>query len=68
MLHCDAQLERTHRVPMVLDFIVRVGGCPASWLSGRALAAQAIGVLGLTPGNGQPFHFPLISPHKIYIY
>ena len=33
-----------------------------SWLSGRALAAQARGVLGLTPGDCQPFHFP---PHNI---
>ena len=28
-----------------------------SWLSGRALAAQAIGVLGSTPGSCQPFAF-----------
>ena len=26
-----------------------------SWLSGRALAAQAKGVLGLTPGGCRPF-------------
>ena len=35
-----------------------------SWLSGRAPAAQARGVLGPTPGN-QPFHFPLCLPHNI---
>ena len=29
------------------------------WLSGRALAVQARGVLGSTPGDCQPFHFPL---------
>ena len=34
------------------------------WLSGRALAAQARGVLGSTPGS-RPFHFPLYSPHNI---
>ena len=33
-----------------------------SWLSGRALAAQARGVLGSTPGDCRPFHFPLFSP------
>ena len=36
-----------------------------SLLSGRTLAAQARGVLGLTPGGCQPFHFPLFSPHNI---
>ena len=45
------------------------GGCPAvvrqSWLSGRVLAAQARGVLGLTPGDCWLFHFPLFSPHNI---
>ena len=30
-----------------------------SWLSGRALVAQARGALGSTPGDCQPFHFPL---------
>ena len=34
------------------------------WLSGRALAAQAKGVLGSTPGDCRLFHFPLFSPHK----
>ena len=37
-----------------------------SLLSGWALATQARGVLGLTPGGCQPFHFPLFSPHNIY--
>ena len=32
-----------------------------SWLSGRALVAQARGVLGLTPGDCQPFHSLLFS-------
>ena len=36
-----------------------------SRLSGRALVAQDIGVLGLTPNNCWPFHFPLLSPHNI---
>ena len=35
------------------------------WLSGRALAAQARGVLGSTPGDCRLFHFPLFSPHNI---
>ena len=39
-----------------------------SLLSGRALAAQARGVLGLTPGGCQPFHFPLFSPHNINLF
>ena len=33
---------------------------PIDWL-----AAQAIGVLGSTPGDCWPFHFPLFSPHNI---
>ena len=33
------------------------------WLSGRALAAQVTGVLGLTPGGCRPF--PLFLPHNI---
>ena len=37
------------------------------YFSGRALAAQARGVLGLTPGDCQPFHFPPFLPHNIYI-
>ena len=37
-----------------------------SLLSGWALATQARGVLGSTPGGCQPFHFPLFSPHNIY--
>ena len=36
-----------------------------SWLSGRALAAQARGLLGLIPGNCWLFHFPLFLPHNI---
>ena len=36
-----------------------------SQLSGRALAAQARGVLGSTTGGCQPFHFPLFSPHNM---
>ena len=40
-----------------------------SWLSSRALAAQARGVLGSTPGGCQPlFHFPLFAPHNIQIH
>ena len=31
-----------------------------SWLSGRALVAQARGVVGLTPGSCWPFHFSSI--------
>ena len=38
-----------------------------SWLSGRALVAQARGLLGSTPGDCRPFHFPLFSPHNIFI-
>ena len=36
-----------------------------SWLSGRVLVAQARGVLGSTPGDCRPFHFPLFSPHNV---
>ena len=36
-----------------------------SWLNGRALAAQARGVLGSTPGDCWPFYFPLFWPHNI---
>ena len=36
-----------------------------SWLSGRAMAGQARGVLGSTPGGCRPFHFPLFLPHNI---
>ena len=36
-----------------------------SWLSGRALLAQARGVLGLTLSDRWLFHFPLFSPHNI---
>ena len=32
------------------------------WLSGRALVVQARGVLGSTPCNCCPFHFPLFLP------
>ena len=35
------------------------------WLSGRALAAQARGVLGSTLSDCWPFHSPLFSPHNI---
>ena len=38
------------------------------WLSGRALAAQARGVLGSLPGDCCPFHFPLFSPHDILYF
>ena len=50
---------------------VHIEDCEGWWLSGccgsvgRALAAQARGVLGLTPGDCWPFHFPLFSPHNI---
>jgi len=36
-----------------------------SWLGGRALPVQARDVLDFTPGDCQPFHFPLFSPHNI---
>ena len=35
------------------------------WLSGRALAAQARGVLGSTPGDCRPFHFFSILPYLV---
>ena len=38
------------------------------WLSARALAAQARGVLGSTPSNCRLFHFPLFLPHNISIH
>ena len=37
-----------------------------SWLSGMALAPQARGFLGLTPGDCQPFSLPLFLLHNIY--
>ena len=40
-----------------------LSGC--CWLCGRALAAQARGVLGSTLSDCQPFHSPLFSPHNI---
>ena len=36
-----------------------------SWLSGRALEAQARGVLDLSPIGCRPFHFPLFSEGSI---
>ena len=36
-----------------------------SWLSGRALVAQARGVLSLTPHDSRP---SLFSPHNIQIH
>ena len=36
------------------------------WLSGRVLAAQARGAMGLTPGDCRPFCFPLFTPYNIY--
>ena len=48
---------------------MRAGGCPAVVAHGRALAAQARGVLGLTPHDCQPFHIPLFLPPKsIYFH
>ena len=42
------------------------------WLSGRQLAAQARGVLDLTPSDCRPFHFPLFHLNKdvtiAYVY
>ena len=38
------------------------------WPSGRALAAQARGVMGLTPGGCRPFHFPLYKGIITLIY
>ena len=40
-------------------------GLVVVWLSARALAAQARGALGSTPGDCQLFHFTLFSPHNI---
>ena len=37
-----------------------------SWLNGRALAAQARGILGSTPGKCWLFHFPLFSPQSCF--
>ena len=37
-----------------------------SWLGGRTLAAQARGVMGLTPGGCRPFYFHLITSKFIY--
>ena len=48
--------------------IVRVVVVRLSWLSGRALAAQARGVLGSTPSDCRLFHFSLFSPHNIYYF
>ena len=52
--------ERTHAEWGLWGLVV----VRLSWLSGRALAAQARGVLGSTPGDCRPFHFPLFSPHN----
>ena len=38
------------------------------WLSGRALVAQAGGVLGLTPGDCRLFRFPLFFPYNIIYF
>ena len=40
------------------------------WLSSchGSVAAQAIGVLGLTPADCQAVHFPLFLPHNINLY
>ena len=47
---------------------VRVVVVQLLWLSGRALAAQARGVVGLTIGGYQPFHFPLFLPHNMQMF
>lgn len=38
-----------------------------SWLSARALVAQARGLLGWTPGDSQPFSLPLFSSRNFLI-
>ena len=38
-----------------------------SWLSARALVAQARGLLGWTPGDCQPFSLPLFSSRNFLI-
>ena len=43
---------------------VRVVVVRLSWVSGRALAAQA----GSTTGGYQPFHFPLFLPHNMQMF
>ena len=64
-------VQLRHSVPP-MQYIYRrlwgLVGVRLSWLSGRALEAQASGVLGLTPGDCWPFHFPLFSPHNIYYF
>ena len=54
-------VQLSHSVPPVqyLERIVRVSGVGLLQLSSRALAAQAGGVLGLTPADCRPFNFPL---------
>ena len=43
-----------------------VGGCPA--VSGRALAAQARGILGSTHGGCRPFHFLLFLITSKFVF
>ena len=53
---------------LYLLLAVNIEDCKSWWLSdcsGRALVAQARGVLGSTPGDCRPFHFSLFSPHNI---
>ena len=54
------------------DTSVHIEDCEGCWLSscrsscsGRALAAKARGVLGLSPGSCRSFHFFLFLSHKI---
>ena len=53
----EAKIEKVKRLA--------VAGSNPGQLSGRALVAQARGVLGSTPVDCWPFHFPLFLPHDI---
>ena len=52
--------------PQAIIIIDDCGDWWLSLLSGRALVTQTRVVLGTTPGDCQPFHFPLFSSHNIY--
>ena len=52
---------------VVRGVVVRSVVVRLSWLSGRALAAQARGLLGSISRNCQPFHLPLLTS-KILLY
>ena len=68
-LRChEAKIEESEKVTLISPHNpVKVSGVRLSWLSGRALAAKARGILGLTPSNYQPVHyFRLITPKSLY--